>query len=54
MRIVFKEFVYIQNTFFTFEFCYVSSSVILFQHYFYACIDIVNLTRRPLTREHIV
>ena len=54
MRIILKEFVYIQNTFFTFEVYYVSSSVISFQNYFYACIDIVNLPGGSLTGEYIV
>lgn len=54
MRIIFKVFVYIQNTFFKFEVCYVSSSVISFQRYFYACIDIVNLIGGSLSGEHIV
>lgn len=38
----------------TFELCYVGNSVILFHCYFYACIDIDNLTRGPLTGELVV
>lgn len=38
----------------TFKICYVSTSVIFFHHYFYGCMNIVDVIGGPLIGEFIV